>query len=63
MGIEISAVAKASTSGSEITSANILGIFVGVQYVNSTGQTVEAQYYPGSGVTNAIAYVVDDPEV
>jgi hypothetical protein len=34
---------------------------VGVQYTNSTGQTVQAQYAPASGVTNVIAYVVDDP--
>jgi hypothetical protein len=38
-----------------------LGVFVGCQYTNSTGQTVQAQFYPGSSVTNAIAYVVDDP--
>ena len=29
--------------------------------MNSSGQTVQAQYYPGSGVTNPIAYVVVDP--
>ena len=54
-------VEKASTSGSEITSATILGVFVGCQYVNSSGQTVQAQYYPTSGATSAIAYVIDDP--
>jgi hypothetical protein len=54
-------IAKSSTSGSAITSAVIAGIFVGVQYVNSQGQTVQAQYYPGTTVTNAIAYFVDDP--
>lgn len=54
-------VAKSSTSGSEVTSATIAGVFVGCSYVNSSGQTVEAQYYPGTSVTNAIAYVVDDP--
>jgi hypothetical protein len=38
------------------------GVFMGVQYVNSQQQTVQAQYYPGnSAVTNAIAYVVMDP--
>ena len=38
------------------------GVFMGVQYVNSQGQTVQAQYYPGnSAATNAIAYVVMDP--
>ena len=43
------------------TSGTIIGTFVGCQYVNSSGQTVQAQYYPGSGVTNPIAYVVVDP--
>ena len=43
------------------TTGTIIGTFVGCQYVNSSGQTVEAQYYPGSGVTNPIAYVVVDP--
>ncbi len=43
------------------TSGTIIGVFVGVQYTNSSGQTVQAQYYPGTSVTNAIAYVVVDP--
>ena len=43
------------------TTGTILGVFVGCQYVNSSGQTVEAQYCPSSGVTNPIAYVVVDP--
>ena len=38
-----------------------VGIVVGVQYTNSSGQTVQAQYAPASGVTNVIAYVVNDP--
>ena len=38
------------------------GVFVGVQYVNAQGQTVQAQYYPGNAAaTSAVAYVVDDP--
>ena len=41
---------------------NTVGVFVGVQYVNSQGQTVQAQYYPGNAAaTSAIAYVIDDP--
>ena len=32
----------------------------GVQYVNSSGQTVQAQYAP-AGASSAVAYVVDDP--
>ena len=54
-------IAKSSTSGSAITSAVIAGVFVGCQYVNAQGQTVQAQYYPGTTVTNAVAYFVDDP--
>ncbi len=50
------------TSDSTTSSANYTyGVFVGCQYVNSSGQTVQAQYFPGSGVTNPIAYVVVDP--
>ena len=41
---------------------NTVGVFVGVQYVNSQGQTVQAQYYPGNAAAaSAVAYVVDDP--
>jgi hypothetical protein len=43
------------------TSGTIVGVFVGCSYTNSSGQPVQAQYYPGSGVTNPIAYVVVDP--
>ena len=39
------------------------GVFMGVQYVNSQGQTVQAQYYPGNAAaTSAVAYVVDDSQ-
>ena len=41
---------------------NTYGVFMGVQYTNAQGQTVQAQYYPGNAAaSNAIAYVVDDP--
>ena len=43
------------------TSGTIVGVFVGCQYTNSSGQTVQAQYYPGTSATNAVAYVVVDP--
>lgn len=43
------------------TTGTIIGVAVGFQYTNSSGQTVQAQYYPGTSVTNAIAYVVVDP--
>ena len=39
------------------------GVFMGVQYVNTQGQTVQAQYYPGNAAaTSAVAYVVDDSQ-
>lgn len=37
-----------------------LGVCVGVQYTNSMGQTVQAQFAP-AGAIDAVAYVVDDP--
>jgi len=49
------------SSGS--AAAQCVGVCVGVQYTNSSGQTVQAQYAPASGVTNVLAYVVDDPTV
>lgn len=37
------------------------GVFVGCQYVNTLGQTVQSQYYPGNAAaSSAIAYVVVD---
>jgi hypothetical protein len=56
-------IAKSGVTDDSTTSAAnyTYGVFVGVQYVNAQGQTVQAQYYPGTSVTNAVAYVVDDP--
>ena len=42
------------------TATTTAGVFVGVQYVNSQGQTVQGQYYPGNAAATS-AYVVDDP--
>jgi hypothetical protein len=45
-------------------SGAIVGVVVGAQYVNSSGQTVQGQYAPASISTStnpAYAYVVDDP--
>jgi hypothetical protein len=45
--------------------AGTVGVFVGCSYTNpSTGQKLFQQYWPGfaSGVTDAVAYVVDDPD-
>ena len=57
--IEKSTVTVDSTTAA---ANNTVGVFVGVQYVNSQGQTVQAQYYPGNAAAStAVAYVVDDP--
>ena len=45
--------------------AGVIGVFVGCSYTNpATNQKIFAQYWPGyaSGVTDAVAYVVDDPD-
>jgi hypothetical protein len=55
------AVGGTVSGDADLTAGNILGVAVGVQYTNSAGQTIQAQYAPASGVTNVIAYVVDDP--
>ena len=58
--VKVVAGGTISASGAT-TSGTIVGVFVGCQYVNSQGQTVQAQYCPASGITNPIAYVVVDP--
>ena len=50
-----------SAIGANVEAQPTLGVFVGCQYVNSTGQIVQAQYYP-TGVTSAIGYIVLDPQ-
>jgi len=50
-----------SPVASHTASTYAVGVVMGVQYTNSTGQTVQAQYAPSSGVTDVIAYVVNDP--
>ena len=57
----VGGVVEKSSIGDNVTAQPSLGVFVGCQYVNSSGQTVQAQYYP-TGVTSAIAYVVLDPQ-
>jgi hypothetical protein len=45
-------------------SGGIVGVCMGGQYVNSSGQTVQGQYIPAGASTSsnpAYAYVVDDP--
>jgi len=65
-------VALATASGADATTNNLggssigaLGVFVGCEYTNSSGQVVQDQYYP-SGTSNGgpiKAYVIDDPNV
>ena len=62
-------IALSTATGADITTNNLggdgvgaIGVFVGCEYTNDMGQTVQAQYYP-SGALNAKAYVVDDPNV
>jgi hypothetical protein len=50
-----------SAIGANVEAQPTLGVFVGCQYVNSSSQTVQAQYYP-TGVTSAIGYIVLDPQ-
>lgn len=60
-GVVKSTVTTTSTL-SVANQANLTaGVFVGCQYVNTQGQTVQAQYYPGNAAaSSAIAYVVVD---
>ena len=52
-----------------VTTVNVVGIFMGCSYINSSGQRVYAQYYPAlttgtPDTTSAItAYVADDPDL
>ena len=51
-------------AGSTTDTGTNVGVLVGCQYVNSSGQTVQGQYYPAATSTTtalAYAYVVDDP--
>ena len=59
--VELLATGKCAVIASGSAAPQALGVCVGVQYTNSSGQTVQAQYAPASGVTNVVAYVVDDP--
>jgi len=59
----------ADGTGKDITTNNFggsgigaAGVFVGCEYVDGNGQIQHSQYYP-SGALNAVAYIVDDPNV
>lgn len=58
--VELTSAGVCQVAGSGSAVPQALGVCVGVQYTNSMGQTVQAQYAP-AGATNAVAYVVDDP--
>jgi hypothetical protein len=52
-------------AGSATNTGTNVGVLVGCQYVNSSGQTVQGQYIPASISTStnlAYAYVVDDQQ-
>jgi hypothetical protein len=52
-----------------VTTVNVVGIFMGCSYINSSGQRIYGQYYPAlttgtPDTTSAItAYVADDPDL
>jgi hypothetical protein len=57
---------EVETGLTTVSSQGVVGIFMGCTYTNpATKQKVFQQYWPGyaSGVTDAYAYVVDDPDV
>ena len=59
--VELLASGKCKVVANGSAAPQALGVCMGVQYTNSSGQTVQAQYAPAAGVTNVVAYVVDDP--
>jgi len=61
-GGTVVATAMSATSTPGTATAGTLGVFLGCEYVNSSKQTVRAQYFPANTVSDyAVAYVVDDP--
>ena len=58
--VELTSAGTCQVIASGSAAPQALGVCVGVQYTNSMGQTVQAQYAP-AGSSNAVAYVVDDP--
>lgn len=59
-----------TATGADITTNNLggsgvgaIGVFVGCEYINAQGQSINAQYYP-AGTTGVVkAFVVTDPMV
>jgi hypothetical protein len=58
--VEMTAAGTCQVVSNGSAAPQALGVCMGVQYVNSMGQTIQAQYAP-AGASNAVAYVVDDP--
>jgi uncharacterized membrane protein len=58
--VELTSAGTCQVVASGSAAPQALGVCVGVQYTNSSGQTVQAQYAPANS-SNAVAYVVDDP--
>ena len=58
--VELTSAGTCQVVSSGSAAPQALGVCVGVQYTNSLGQTVPAQYAPANS-SNAVAYVVDDP--
>ena len=61
--IDAGLVKKSGVTTNSTTTGNLTaGVFMGCQYVNTQGQTVQSQYYPGNAAaSSALAYVVVDP--
>jgi len=58
-------VIVSTLAGQSSPVVGVIGVFLGCSYTNpSTNQKIFAQYWPGfsSGVTDAIAYINDDPD-
>lgn len=58
-------IEKQAGTGDDTTAIDIVGIFMGCEYTDpNSGQLVHSQLWPASTVaSNAMAYVVDDPNV
>ena len=52
------------TRSGTVDGVNLLGIFAGVQYDDSTGKPSLSPFWPAStAATNIVAFVYDDPEI
>ena len=60
--VELTAAGTCQAIASGSAAPQALGVCLGVQYVNSSGQTVQAQFAP-AGSQSAFAVVADDPTV